>query len=150
MQGLHLSSAMVKPSASFPFAQFEGRTVSLTCLGLILFDSTNLSVFDISNAMNQAYRSWYFAFSSSSIFIFTVCSHWIQPAVAAAQSAHAIAESASEGVHAGLASPTPVSTRELAGDLVDLAGLPNPPARRDSLCLRTVVGAIRGQSIMES
>jgi hypothetical protein len=123
---LYQERKVLKPSASFPFAQFEGRTVSLTCLGLILFDSTNLSVFDISNAMNQAYKSWYFAFGSSSIFIFTVCSHCVQPAVAAAQSARAIAESANEGVHAGLASPTPVSTRELAGDLVDLAGLPNP------------------------
>jgi len=77
--------------------------------------------------MNQPYRSWRFPSCSLSIFIFTVFSHCAQPAIASAQSVHAIAESASKGVHTGLASPAPLSTRELAGNLVDLASLPNPP-----------------------
>ena len=76
--------------------------------------------------MNQAYRSWHFPFCFSSVFVFTFCSPWAQPAIAA-QSVYAIAENASEGVPAALSGPAPVSPRDLAGNLVDLAHLPNPP-----------------------
>jgi len=83
-------------------------------------------VFDISNAMNQPHRGWRSNLYSWSVFIFTVCFHCAWLGIAAAQSDQATAE-ASKGVRAGLASPGPVSTRELPGNLVDLARLPNPP-----------------------